>query len=357
MTERRSGISRVIRMDRETIFKYVSIVLAAVALILGIVTCVNVGNVKKSISFDTSVDVAVADPGMGNAVSGTAAEPETEQSSTIVSETGSETGTESSEAAAENSTEAPEQEAAGAVSGSTNIILKDGSLKLVNSYIRVPKVDAETTSEDLFVYLEGENTVRYDSGSDYLVVNDQAVVKTINAIDATYNGISEFTGADGTPILIGERRVSDTSAIAVVYTLGSAESTEEDIAKVQSILNNAKASVRIETFTIFGQPANPDFAQDIVMTDKAVELTNGSDVIYISPYTGTFASGNTSPLTAGAVTMTYNSEIMDSQSGYIPYIYEFSADQNGVTSTGSDGVLMAKFLAQKNLQIINLFEF
>ena len=337
------------RMDRESIIKYISIVLAAVALILGIVTSLNVGNVKKSISFDTSVDVALAGPGTGSGSTETAAEAETETSTE--GDSGTETGTE-----AEAGTEAPAQESA-SQSGSTNIILKDGSLKLVNSFIRVPKTDAETTSEDLFVYLEGENTVRYDSGSDYLVVNDQAVVKTINAVDATYNGISEFTGADGTPILIGERQVSSTSAIAVVYTLGSTESTEEDIAVVQSILNNARAGVKIDTFTIFGQPANPDFAQNIVMTDKAVELTNGSDVIYISPYTGTFASGNTSPLTAGAVTMTYNSEIMDSQSGYIPYIYEFSADQNGITSTESDGVLMAKFLAQKNLQIINLFEY
>ena len=88
------------RMDRESIIKYISIVLAAVALILGIVTSVNVGNVKKSISFDTSVDVALAGPGTGSGSTETAAEAETETSTE--GDSGTDTGTE-----AEAGTEAP----------------------------------------------------------------------------------------------------------------------------------------------------------------------------------------------------------------------------------------------------------
>lgn len=330
-------------MDRDKIFRILSIALAAVALVLGIFSALNVSNVKDSISFDTSVDVAIAGP-----TGEEAAEAGTEAETAAEGETSAETSTEGTEEG--TSTE-------GQMSGTVNIILRDGVLKLMDSYIKVPSAEGSEAG-NICVYLAGENTVRYNSGTDYLVVNDRTIIKAINAVDITYNGISEFMGSDGSPILIGERLISPTAGIAVVYNLeGTSPATEDDVAVVESILDNAAADVTINGLTLFGVSANPDWTETIIMTDKAVQLMKGTSSIYVSPYTGSFADGTTNTLNASTVTMTYSDNIKDTSTGYSPYIYEFSADQNGTVSSSSSSTstLRAKFLAQSNMNLMDLF--
>ena len=243
-----------------------------------------------------------------------------------------------------------------------NVILRDGVLKLMNSTVKVPMPESNDTAKNIYVYLDGENTVKYDSTTDYLVVNDSIVIKAIDAIDASYNGICQFSGPNGENILIGERKVTGDTAIAVVYTIptssdGSSSVNEDDVAVVQTLLNSAKSNVKIQNLSLFGTQVNPDWAEDIVMTPRALELIKGTSRVYVSPYSGSFAGGTTNTLTSGSSSFTYSDNIKDANTGYSPYIYEFSADQNGTVSTTASGnsMLKVKILAQNNMIMKDLF--
>lgn len=326
-------------MQRDKLFTIAGAVLAGVSLILAVVSIVRAGNIQESLDFDTAVHVAVAGQ---------------EDHAAINSETEEET-----EENLEGTPEEDDTSNSEAGQGRINIVQHDGTLRLLNSWLRVPKTGGEGTSEDLFVYLDGENTVKYNSKTNYLVVNEQIIIKTIDSADVTYNGISEFLGTDGTPILIGERQVNEISAIAAVYNLeGNAPATEEDIKYVQQILNAAKSEVAVTQLTIFGVEVNPEWAEDMVMTSKAVQLIKGESSVYASPYTSTFAGGTTNTLNAGKVSFSYSDNIKDTSTGYAPYIYEFKADQGGLVkaSSSSTNTLRAKFLAQSNMIMKDIFE-
>lgn len=332
-------------MEIEKILTYGATAVAGVALVLGIVSNVNVSSVKESLRFDTSINVPIA---------GT----EEELAAAATAETQNETETAAPEDAAGE--DAVDDKASEEPVYGMHVVSHNGMLRLVDSWLRVPMLDSESDTEDLYVYLGGTNTVKYNSESDYLVVNEKAIIKTIKASDVSFDGISEFTNEDATPILIGERRVNDTSAIAVVYTLeGSKTATEEDVAVVQNLLNTARSDVKVSDFTLFGAKANPDWLEDMVMTSKALELIKGESKVYVSPYTGTFAEGTTNTLPAGdGVSLTYSDNITDTSTGYRPYIYEFNSDQGGKVSKSSSetSTLRVKFLAQKNGVIKEIFE-
>ena len=240
-----------------------------------------------------------------------------------------------------------------------NIILRDGSLKLLDSTIHLPYTDSSGETDDIYVYLDGENTVQYNSSDGYVVVNDNIIIKTISADDATYIGVADFESQYGEPILIGERLVTEETAIAVLYTL-SEDSTidSEDVELVQNILNYASADTPIENLTICGADANTDWAEEIVMTERAVQLIKGNLSVYITPYTGSFADGTTNTLEVGDLTITYCESAVDTETGYIPYIYEFTEDQGGLIEVeDSDDIesLCIKLLSTTNGTVKNLF--
>lgn len=341
--------------DRNTLISGAGIAVGAVALILALVTGNKVNNINRTLNFDTSVNVAVAEP-----------EAKEQPDSLIrrndegvpVDEEGNPLSEE--EVARLTAMEEATGSSANTTPASINIVMGDDStVRLVDSTLRVP-TPGNDLAKDLYVYLEGENLVRYDSSSQYLVVNNNMIIRAINAYDATYNGISEFLGSNGQSILIGERKVTDEYAIAVVYTVdetGMTQATADDVAKVQAVLNNAKANVSINSLSLFGTQVNPDWAENLVMTSKAVELMKGTQVVYIAPYVGSFGDGTTNTLVSGETSFQYSDNIKDASSGYTPYIYSFNADQNGMVrvSNGSNGVLTAKILAQSNMVIKDIY--
>lgn len=311
-------------MEKDTMIGIAGAALGGIALILALVTSSNVKKEAKSLNFDNTINVAVA----------------------------------------EAETETPSEDGMGVQVeesyGSFNVILRDGTLRTLNSTVRVPKTGDNTDrSEDVFITLDGENTLRYDSTTNYLVVNGDMVVKAIDAVDATYNGICEFMGPNGETILIGERLVNSKSAIAVVRTVSaSQESSETDVTEIQKILDSARSNVVINELTLFGKSVNPDWSENVVMTSKAIELIKGSSKVYISPYSGNFADGATNTLVAGDISFTYSDNIKDSSTGYAPYIFAFNSDQNGTVpaSASTSGTLKVKILAQNNMIMKDMFE-
>ena len=242
-----------------------------------------------------------------------------------------------------------------------NITVVDGAIKITDSTIKVPAPGTNGTEDvhDLYIYLAGTNELKYDSTTNYLELNGSTIVRTISAVDATYEGISQFTNEDGQQVLIGEKIVDDTSAIAVVHTIpasgdGVTVDLNSETQVVQNILDGAHAKVSVTEASLFGYPINPDWVEDMVMTGKGVELIKGDRSIYAAPYTGTFAQGTTNSLKAGTITLTYSDSIKDDSTGYTPYILSFSQKQDGTVSSSSSQ-LQAKILATRSLDVKDLF--
>lgn len=329
-------------MEKEKIISIAAAAVSVAALGLAIVTAGTVDKTKKSVSFDTAVSVATA----GGVSAPTDGEGE---------------AAEGEEAAA---TESTEQDAASpassAYTGSTNIILEDGVIKLSNSVIKVPAPGTNGNEDvnNVYLYMPGTNVATYDSTTGYLILNSTTVVRTINAIDATYNGISKFDNESGETVLIGEKVIDDTTAIAVVHTvpgsIGANIDLEAETKIVQDLLDGTFADVTITSASLFGYSINPEWVENMIIADEGLELIKGTKAIYVTPYTGTFASGTTNTLNAGQVSLTYSDNIHDDSTGYTPYILNYSEAQDG-SSSSSTTTLQAKILSKSNLEITDLF--
>ena len=330
-------------MERDTIIAGAATAVAAAALILAGVTKASVNRMNEAVNFDTSVKVAPV-----------------EQDGTTVAEAADGT----TDAAAAGTTETATEETTGDATnytGKMDICVVDGTIKISDSTIKVPAPGTNGTEavNDLYIYLPGDNEIKYDSTTNYLELNGSTIVRTISAVDATYDGISEFTDQDGQQVLIGEKIIDDTSAIAVVHTIpasgdGVTVDMEAETQEVQSILDGAHAKVTITEASLFGYAINPEWVEDMVITNKGAELIKGDKSIYVAPYTGTFAQGTTNTLRAGSLSLTYSDSIKDTSTGYTPYILGFSEKQDG-TSTSSRTSLQAKILATSNLEVKDLF--
>lgn len=330
-------------MERDTIIAGAATAVAAAALILAGVTKASVNRMNEAVNFDTSVKVA-----------------QVEQDGTTVAEAADGT----TDAAAAGATDGATEEVTGDTTnytGKMDICVVDGTIKISDSTIKVPAPGTNGTEavNDLYIYLPGDNEIKYDSTTNYLELNGSTIVRTISAVDATYDGISEFTDQDGQQVLIGEKIIDDTSAIAVVHTIpasgdGVTVDMEAETQEVQSILDGAHAKVTITEASLFGYAINPEWVEDMVITNKGAELIKGDKSIYVAPYTGTFAQGTTNTLRAGSLSLTYSEGIKDTATGYKPYILGFSEKQDG-TSTSSRTSLQAKILATSNLEVKDLF--
>ena len=329
-------------MERDTIIAGAATAVAAAALILAGVTKVSVNRMNAAVNFDTSVKVANITEDEDTTTS-----DEGEVSADGTTEETTETG-DSSEDTIE-------------YTGKMNITVVDGAIKITDYTIKVPAHGTNGTEDvhDLYIYLAGTNELKYDSTTNYLELNGSTIVRTISAVDATYEGISQFTNEDGQQVLIGEKIVDDTSAIAVVHTIpasgdGVTVDLNSETQVVQNILDGAHAKVSVTEASLFGYPINPDWVEDMVMTGKGVELIKGDRSIYAAPYTGTFAQGTTNSLKAGTITLTYSDSIKDDSTGYTPYILSFSQKQDGTVSSSSSQ-LQAKILATRSLDVKDLF--
>ena len=251
----------------------------------------------------------------------------------------------------------------GTHAGSFNVIMRDNVLMVSDSTLKLPGPSGAgiasdgTSVDDLYVFLAGENMVRYDSKSNYLMVNGKTIIRTISAVDASYDGICIFTNENGEKVLIGEKKVTDTAAIAVVHRTESTDGnvSEADRLTVMNILNGAEAGASVKSASLFGYDINPDWVETIVMTGNALEIAKGDSSVYIAPYTGNFAEGTTNSLTAGNLVLTYSDNIKDSATGYSPYILAFNNAQDGTTNSRMDS-MRAKILAQNNMIIKDIFE-
>lgn len=331
--------------EKNTIIAVAAGAAAIIALATATTTQHSVTKTIKTVNFDQSIDVATAEDSSADASSD-----------------------ESAEAADTETTEYSDysddvEQTTGVNKSSFNIIEADGMIRIKDSTIRVPAYSSSaedgTSPDDLYVFLPGENTIQYDSTSNYLELNDTTIVRTIAAEDATYEGVCSFKGQNAEDILIGEKKINDNSAIAVIYTVPSASDNDETVdltaeaENVQSILDNTTDNADITSGSLFGYQINPDWLENVVVTNEGCEFIKGESKIYAAPYVGSFADGTTNVLTARNITLTYSDNIVDDITGYKPYILSFDEIQDGTVK--SDGELKAKVLSKTLLQIKDFF--
>ncbi|WP_022754221.1 hypothetical protein [Butyrivibrio fibrisolvens] len=325
-------------MEKSTIMSYVAVGVGIVALILSLSAGTVIKKQTAAITYNPKITVATASGEAASATTATSGDATTEGASTTATiDTSNQT------------------------SGAVNLVESNGLMAVSNSTLKVPKTEdyLTTGTEDLYVYLEGTHYIKYDSRTDYLVVDNSAIIRTITATDAIYEGICQYTGQNNETILIGERLVTTKTAIAVTYTIpttadGTLVATVEDSALyVQSLLDNTQANVRINRASMFGYSINPDWVADLVVTTEGAQLIKGDASIYIAPYTGSFAAGTTNSLTAGGVSFTYSESIKDETTEYVPYIVKYPSAQDG-TVPGKQDALQAKLLAKSNLTVQSL---
>jgi len=350
-------------MERNTIIAGAAAGLAAVALVVAGATSSAVSNATSSVNFDPTIHVATAEN----------PEVDSTESAEEAAESGTESAVEGTTEAAVADTESAEEDADGetevapisASKAQFNIVLgSDGAIKIRDTTIRVPAPtsdDTTVTAHDLYVTLPGENTIRYDSQSNYLTLNDNTLIRVINASDVTYENICNFEGPEGETILIGEKKIDDDSAIAVVHTIPASEDDstavdmEAETQVVADILAETTSSATVASASLFGYPINPDWVADAVITDQGVALIKGDSKIYVAPYDGDFTEGTDNTLKAGGITLNY-SQSLKSSDDYTPYLLPFDAAQDGtIPEDDETGTDTAKILAQSNLMVKDLF--
>ena len=313
-------------MEKSTIISYIAVAVGIVSLILSLSAGAVIKKQTASISYNPTITVATAS---GEAASTT------------------------DETSGDATTEGATIDTSNQTSGAVNLVESNGLMAVSNSTLKVPKTEdyLTTGTEDLYVYLEGTHNIKYDSRTDYLVVDNSAIVRTITAADAIYEGICQYTGQNNETILIGERLVTSKTAIAITYTIpttadGTLVATVEDSALYRRHFSYSFCFM-------FGYSINPDWVADLVVTTEGAQLIKGDASIYIAPYTGSFASGTTNSLTAGGVSFTYSESIKDETTEYVPYILKYPSAQDG-TMPGQQDTLQAKLLAKSNLTVQSL---
>lgn len=331
--------------EKNTIIATAAGAAAVIALVTAVATQHSVNKTIRTVNFDQSIDVATAKDNSAAASTEEAAES-ADAGSTEYSDYSDDV-----------------EQTTGVNKSSFNIIEADGMIRIKDSTIRVPAYSSDaddgTSPDDLYVFLPGENTIEYDSTSNYLELNDTTIVRTIAAEDATYEGVCSFKGQDAEDILIGEKKINDNSAIAVIYTVPSTSDNDKTVdlnaeaENVQTILDNTTANAEITSGSLFGYSINPDWLENVVVTNEGCEFIKGESKIYAAPYVGSFADGTTNVLTAGNITLTYSDNIVDDNTGYKPYILSFDEVQDGTVK--SDGTLKAKVLSKTNGQIKDFF--
>ena len=250
--------------EKNTIIATAAGTAAVIALVTAVATQHSVNRTIKTVNFDQSIDVATA-------------KDNSDTSSTEEEAESAEAGT------TEYSDYADDVEQTTGVNRSSfNVIETDGMIRIKDSTIRVPAYSSDaddgTSPDDLYVFLPGENTIEYDSTSNYLELNDTTIVRTIAANDATYEGVCSFKGQDAEDILIGEKKINDDSAIAVIYTVPSASDNDKTVdlnaeaENVQAILDNTTANAEITSGSLFGYSINPDWLENVVVTNEGCEF-------------------------------------------------------------------------------------
>ena len=310
--------------DKERIVTIASVALGIVAIVLAILAKGKIDQARGVVDFDTSVKVA------------TEGQSAAEYVDPLVDEEG-------------NPIDLTE--------GQFNVVMAEGGiLQVRDTTLKIPASKNASEAETLFVYLPGDNIVKYDSSTDYLVINGSTIVRTINASDATYEGICQFTNEDGKEVLIGEKQVTRTAAIAVIHTVQEGNVSDVDRVMVETILGGALPGAKITQASIFGFPINPDWVEDSIVTPGAIELIKGDTAIYVAPYSGSFAEGTTNTLKTANAVFTYSDNIKDGSSGFAPYILEFGRSQDG-SSQNRGETYKAKFLSQNKMTLKDIFEF
>lgn len=229
--------------------------------------------------------------------------------------------------------------------GSANITMKNGefggaagvyalgSNGSSRDYIAVD-IDSVFTLDE---YNEDAGYITYSTDTaDYRVAN-------VASADVPLNAVIELTDGEGNPMVAGQKKISDDSAVSVMATNFDSENIEAVKDEVRSICDGASLNDGKMTLVILGNAINTDYATNVVAADDVLSVGHDENAIYIAPYTSSLTGAGFSEEIEVNTTMTVKAgKYQDSENGLMPFIYNSDNGTAKIVAANAD-VLKAAF--------------
>ena len=150
------------------------------------------------------------------------------------------------------------------------------------------------------------------------------------------DSIGEFQSGAET-LLLGTRSVSNGVYLTITVTLDE-EHRSEQTDTIERLLSDAIVSDAATRITFFGETVADDVSLEI--SDSYAQLQKGTDTVLISEFRQNIDISLLSKSLAlpNGLTLKY-SEIMDSQTGYVPFIATANGHKYKFLATSSDALL------------------
>lgn len=221
-----------------------------------------------------------------------------------------------------------------------NIIYNNG-FKVKDSSFVLKDVDKNIEAN---VFIPGENFIQYTYGDKTIIVNDTLKISVVSTDDISFENISKFETESGTIIIVGQKKLNETTGISLVYEIeNNQEIIDSAVKYVQQVLDNSKISINnMQSINIFNKQISDGWG-NFAMNDKYISFNNSDNNIYLSTFnlqlTG---SGLDKSLKIDGLDVVYGN-YKDANTGLIPYIIKLENGNIKMLATSND--LVTSFFA------------
>lgn len=201
-------------------------------------------------------------------------------------------------------------------------------------------VEVENSVNDI-IYNESEGYLTYSSDvADYRVTN-------VSELDVPYDTVIKMNDADGNAIVVGQKKVTESSAVMVVASNFDSKNILDVKAEVNRICNAAAPSNGIVNLNVFGQEVNTESATNIVLSNEVLSFGDAETAVYVAPYNATLkGAGFDSEVSINDEMTVKAGSYQDANNGLMPFIYN---DDNGTVkfvAAGEDALKAAFVLVE-----------
>lgn len=197
-------------------------------------------------------------------------------------------------------------------------------------------VEVEDSVNDI-VYNESKGYLTYSSDvADYRITN-------VSELDAPYDTVIKMNDADGNAIIVGQKKVTESTAVFVVASNFDSENILDVKTEVNRICNAATRSNGVMNLSVLGQDVNAESATSIALSNEILSFGETETAIYAAPYNSTLKGAGFDDEVSINDEMTVKAgSYQDANSGLMPFIYN---DENGTVKfvAAGEDVLKAAF--------------
>ena len=180
----------------------------------------------------------------------------------------------------------------------------------------------------------------YNEDAGYITyANDNADYRVINvaSADVPLDAVIELTDGEGNPMIAGQKKVANDTAVSVMATNFDSENLDAVKAEVRRICDSATLSNGKMTLFVIGNAINAYYASSVVVTSDVLSVGQGENAIYVAPYTKSLTGAGFADDIEVNTTMTVKAgKYQDAESGLMPYIYNSDAGTAKIVAANVD---------------------